>query len=362
MKHLYSQQQITDAYLAPALRAFPKPRQGGASDMRLPLSAIGLINNLNKIFAHKNRKEGVTMGRFLCLMKAMALVLFLAMPSAGWTEKKTSIQVKGSDTEVNLVQRLAEVFMKRNPDVSIAVTGGGSGTGIAALINKQTDITNSSRAMKEEEIEQAKANGVEPVAIIFAVDGLALIAHETLPINALTIDELGKIFRGEIVNWKEVGGPDMEISLYGRTSASGTYVFFRDNVLKGDYSPKMNAMVGTSHIVEAVKKDKSGIGYVGVGYVKDEQGKVIHGIKVLKLAKDKNSPAVSPLEIENVKSGLYPLSRPLYQYTNGKPKGKLLEFIRFELSEEGQELILKEGFFPVTREYMERNRELGIIK
>lgn len=295
------------------------------------------------------------------LLTVAVLALGLAIMS-GCAKREVSIQIKGSDTEVNLVQSLAEAFMKKEPGASISVTGGGSGVGIAALIDKKTDIANSSRPMKDEEIKQAKNRGVEPVGVVFAIDGLAVIVHNTLPVDSLTLDEIGRIYRGEITNWKEVGGPPLEISLYGRTSASGTYTYFRDAVLKGDYSSKMKGMIGNSHIVEAVKNDKSGIGYVGIGYIVDEKGKVTEGLKPLNIKKDKTAKAVSPLNIEAVKSGLYPLTRPLYQYTNGKPKGLMLEFIRFELSKEGQNLVLKEGFYPVSKEYMEANRRLGIIK
>ena len=143
------------------------------------------------------------------------------------------IQVKGSDSEVNLVQRLAEVFMKKNPDVNIAVTGGGSGTGIAALINKTTDIANSSRDLSPKEEEAAKKAGVQPFRVIFATDGISVIVHPQNPITKLTLEQLGKIFKGEITNWKEMGGKDGKISLYGRQSNSGTYVFFREFVVKG---------------------------------------------------------------------------------------------------------------------------------
>ncbi len=273
-----------------------------------------------------------------------------------------SIQIKGSDTEVNLVQRLSEVYMNKYPTVSISVTGGGSGTGIAALINKQTDLANSSRPMKSAEIDQAKAKGVEPVPIIFALDGLAVITHESLSVNSLNINEVAGIFKGNIKNWKSVGGPDLEISMYGRQSNSGTFVYFRDTVLKGDYAPTVRRMNGTAQIVEAVRKDKAAIGYVGIGYVLIDEGKVISEIKIQKLAKDADSQPVSPRESENVKSGAYPLSRPLFQYTNGIPAGEILEFVQFELSREGQELIENEGYYPITDKHMNHNRSLGIIK
>ncbi len=299
----------------------------------------------------------------LIISGAIFFVMLTTMISCSKKEvDKHSIQIKGSDTEVNLVQRLSEVYMEKLPDVSIAITGGGSGTGIAALINRQTDIANSSRPMKNAEIEQAKAKGVEPVPIMFALDGLAIITHESLPVKSLNLDEVASIFKGEITNWSKVGGPDMETSVYGRQSNSGTFVYFRDTVLKGDYAPSVRRMNGTAQIVEAVRKDKAAIGYVGIGYVVNEEGNIISDINVLNLASDANTTGVSPLESENVKSGKYPLSRPLFQYTNGIPTGKILEFVQFELSDEGQKLIEKEGYYPITSRHMEHNRSLGIIK
>ncbi len=273
-----------------------------------------------------------------------------------------SIQIKGSDTEVNLVQRLSEAYMEKHPEVSIAVTGGGSGTGIAALINRQTGIANSSRPMKNSEIEQANAKGVEPVPIIFAIDGLAVITHESLSVSSLNINEVADIFKGNIRNWNALGGPDLEISMYGRQSNSGTFVYFRDTVLKGDYSPNVRRLNGTAQIVEAVKTDKAGIGYVGIGYVVNNEGKAIPDVKIQMLAKDANTPPVSPLKSENVKSGAYPLSRPLFQYTNGIPEGILLEFVRFELSPEGQGLIENEGYYSISDNNMKHNRSLGVIE
>ena len=270
------------------------------------------------------------------------------------------IQVKGSDSEVNLVQRLAEVFMQKNPGANISVTGGGSGTGIAALINKRTDIANSSRDLSPKEEEEAKKAGVQPFRIIFATDGISVVTHPTNPISKLTLEQLGKIFKGEITNWKEVGGKDAKISLYGRQSNSGTYVFFREFVVKADYSPHMKAMNGNAQIVEGIKKDKDGIGYVAVGYVVDEKGKIMPGIKILNIATDAQSEAYSPAKMENVMSKKYPITRPLNQYTNGIPSGKLSNFIKFELSKEGQEIVRKEGFFPVQKDWMEFNRKQGL--
>ena len=275
-------------------------------------------------------------------------------------QAQNMIQIKGSDSEVNLVQRLAEVFMQKNPWANIAVTGGGSGTGIAALINKTTDIANSSREIQSKEEEAAKKAGVQPFRIIFATDGISVVTHPANPISKLTLEQLGKIFKGEITNWKEVGGKDAKISLYGRQSNSGTYVFFREFVVKADYSPHMKAMNGNAQIVEAIKKDQDGIGYVAVGYVVNDKGEVMPGVKIVNISKDGQSEAYSPAKIENVMSKKYPITRPLNHYTNGKPSGKLLDFIRFEISEEGQEIVRKEGFSPVQKEWMEYNRKQGL--
>ncbi|MGD0918761.1 MAG: phosphate ABC transporter substrate-binding protein [Thermodesulfobacteriota bacterium] len=270
------------------------------------------------------------------------------------------IQVKGSDSEVNLVQRLAEVFMQKKPGVNIAVTGGGSGTGIAALINKQTDIANSSRTIEAKEEEAAEKAGVHPFRIVIATDAISIITHPSNQVSKLTLEQLGKIFKGEITNWKEVGGKDAKISLYGRQSNSGTFVFFREFVLKGDYSPNMKAMNGNAQIVETVKRDAEGIGYVAVGYVVNESGEVIAGIKIIDVAKDGKSAAYTPAKMENVMSLKYPITRPLNHYTNGKPAGEVLDFLRFEISDEGQKIVRKEGFFPVQKDWIEFNRKQGL--
>ena len=300
-------------------------------------------------------------------MKSMLVVSLAVLFLAGfclWAPclmAADMIQIKGSDSEVNLVQRLAEVFMQKNPGVNIAVTGGGSGTGIAALINKKTDIANSSRDMKSKEIEAAKKAGVNPIGIAFATDGISVITHPDNPVKKLTLDQLGKLFSGKITNWKEVGGADLPVSLYGRQSNSGTYVFFRGLVVRGDYSPKMKSMNGNAQIVEGVKRDKAGIGYAAVGYVVDLKGNVKPGLQLIAVAKDAQSKAYTPDKMEDVMSGKYPISRPLYQFMNGKPSGELARFIKFELSPEGQKIVREKGFFPVQEKWMEFNKKQGVI-
>ena len=272
--------------------------------------------------------------------------------------QRNMMQIKGSDTLVNLVQILSEEHMAKNPRSPIAVLGGGSGTGIAALINGTCDIANHSRPMKEKEIEMAKERGVVPRTFVIAVDGLSVIVNGNNTVSRLTMDQIGAMFRGEIKNWKEVGGTDSTISLYGRQSNSGTYGFFQEHVLGNqNYSPHMKQMNGNAQIVEGVTADKLGIGYVGVGYVVDAQGNVKKGIKILSVSSDTSSAAFSPLDKAAVDSGDYPIARGLLQSTAGVPTGAVLEFIRFELSPEGQKIVEREGFFPVGAAQMAENEK-----
>jgi phosphate transport system substrate-binding protein len=290
----------------------------------------------------------------------VGLILAGFMLSGINAEAESMIQVKGSDSELNLVQRLAEVFMEKHPAVNIAITGGGSGAGIAALINKTTDIANSSREMEAKEIEAARKAGVQPFRVVFATDAISIIVNPANPISKLTVEQLGKIYKGQIGNWKDVGGKDVKISLYGRQNNSGTYVFLRDFALKGDYSPHMKAMNGNAQMAEAVKRDIAGIGYVAVGYVVNETGEVMPGVKILNIAQDSNSEALSPTVLENIMAKKYPITRPLQQYLQGKPSGTILDFVKFITSEEGQKIVRQNGFFPVQKEWIEFNRQQGI--
>ena len=287
-------------------------------------------------------------------LRQMMLVMIAVLMTAT-VHADEMLQVKGSDTLINLVQRLAEEYMAKYPGKSVAVTGGGSGVGIAALTNKKCDIADSSRAMKDTEIDQAVARGVKPTRIVIAIDGLSVITNSQNSVTQLTIGEIGKIFRGEITNWSEVGGKNMPITLYGRQSNSGTYVFFRDFVLAGEYSSKMNSMNGNAQIIEGVKNDPSGIGYVGVGYVKSASG-----ITVLKVASKAGGTYSSPLNEEEVNKGIYPIARPLEQYINGMPAGAIKDFLAFELSPEGQKIVEEEGFFPIPKDYVEYNKRVGL--
>jgi len=271
---------------------------------------------------------------------------------------KKMIQVKGSDTMVNLVQILAEEYMAKNPKAApIAVLGGGSGTGITALINGTCDIANHSRDFSTKEFNQAWERGVKPRVFAIAVDGLSIIVNEKNPLNQLAMDQVGAIYRGDVKNWRAVGGPAMPISLYGRQSNSGTYAFLQEHVLKNkNYSPDVKEMNGSAQIVEGVIADAAAIGYVGVGYVIDQAtGKPLKGLKILNISKDEKSPAASPLDKDAVETGKYPIARALWQSTNGKPGAEAATFLQFELGPEGQKIVEREGFYSIGAKYIEAN-------
>jgi len=249
------------------------------------------------------------------------------------------ITVKGSDTMVILAQKWAEVYMKEHPEVSIQVTGGGSGVGISALINGSTDIANASRKMKRSEIDKLKARyntlGVE---VACARDGITIYLNPANKIQELTLQQLSDIYKGTIKNWKEVGGNDQPIKLYGRENSSGTYVFFQENVVKGDYAANCQTLPGTAAVVNAVLRDPNGIGYGGAAYAE--------GIAICKVKKDASSPGFFPTA-ETIKKGEYPITRFLYMYLKSKPTGQLKRYIDWILSPEGQKHVVDMGYFPL---------------
>jgi phosphate transport system substrate-binding protein len=299
--------------------------------------------------------------RKLASTLTLITILLTSAMSDAWAEE---VLVKGSDTLLNLVQQLSEAYMDSHAGTTISVVGGGSGVGIAALIDGNVNIANASRKIKDKEVKKANDNGIKPVEIVIAIDGLAVITNPGNSTNELTVEQLGAIYRGEIKNWKEVGGPDMKINLYGRQPSSGTFVFFREFVLKGEYSPRMRQMTGNAQIVDAVKHDKSAIGYVGLGYVKGAKGIKVLGIGERK--KDGQIKYVSPLVfITPLKPGQkkpeptdYPLTRPLFQYTNGTPAGIASDFIGFELSGGGQEIVEEVGFLKLSEKQLVENLQI----
>ncbi|MBD3425609.1 MAG: phosphate ABC transporter substrate-binding protein PstS family protein [Candidatus Omnitrophica bacterium] len=282
-----------------------------------------------------------------------AIIVMTAIAAVLSSEARQQLQVRGSDTMVNLIQRMSEVYMEKHPGNNVVVTGGGSGTGIAGLRNRTVDIADSSREIRRREIIDSRAKGVDPVRIIIARDCITIVANKNNNVDKLTTDQLGAIFRGDITNWKEVGGKDMPITLYGRQSNSGTFVLFREEVLKGDYSDEMRRMNGNAQIIESIKTDKTGIGYVGVGHAKNSSG-----IAVISVSGGENSEYIDPTQISASKADDYPIARKLNQYTNGAPSGDTKKFIMFELSPEGQKICEEMGFFPVSTEDKEHNEQM----
>jgi phosphate transport system substrate-binding protein len=270
---------------------------------------------------------------------ALAATGLLMMAGAA-TPASRGITVKGSDTMVILAQRWAEAYMGGHPGSIVQVTGGGSGTGIAALINGTTDVCTASRPMKEDEKRKLRdrfqSMGTE---IAVAKDGLSIYLNDKNPVKQLSFAQLRDIYTGTITNWKQVGGNDAAIIPYGRENSSGTYVYFKDNVLLGrDYAPRCQTLPGTAAVVNAVARDPNGIGYGGAAYAK--------GVKDCAVSRDEKSPAVLPTAA-TVKDGSYPVTRSLFLYTRIRPAGDTKKFIDWVLSDEGQKLATQVGYFPV---------------
>ncbi len=260
-----------------------------------------------------------------------------------------AIQNKGSDTLVNLALAWAERYREIVPSISIAVTGGGSGTGIASLINGTVDIANASRKMKPDEINKAQENGIEPHEITVAIDALAVVVHPDNLVDKLTIDQLADIYTGRITNWQEVGGHDAPIILLSRETNSGTHVYFLEQVVrKGNkanadiFAPQTLLMPSSVGITSEIQRNVNAIGYDGLGYVTEHE-------KMLAIAQDQNSPYVMP-SVETGADGSYPIARGLYMYTAGEPTGTIADYIEWIKSAEGQQIVSDLGFVPLPQE------------
>jgi phosphate transport system substrate-binding protein len=276
-------------------------------------------------------------------ISSVVLLLLLMVVQISSTEAQDkAITIKGSDTMVLLGQRWAEVYMKKNPASRIQVTGGGSGTGIAALINGTTDICEASRPMKDKEKEDVKAKrGADVVEVPVAVDGLAIYLNTANAIKELSLEQLKGIYTGKITDWKDVGGKAGKIIAYGRENNSGTYAYFKEHVLaNADFDPSIQTLPGTSAVTNAVAKDPKSIGYGGIAYAK--------GIRHAMVKKDDNSPPIEP-SMENVLSGKYPISRYLYWYFAGEPTGEMKKLEDWVLGPEGQKLVQEVGYYPLPK-------------
>jgi phosphate transport system substrate-binding protein len=261
-------------------------------------------------------------------------------------QEKILIENKGSDTIVNLALAWAEQYQSLHPEVSISVTGGGTGTGIASLINNTADLANASRQIKPEEIQDAMANGIVPIEFVIARDAIAIVANPTNPVNKLTLQQISDIYSGKINNWMEVGGEDRPIVRLSRETNSGTHVYFLENVLRlGEkdnktlFSTDTLLLPSSQGITTETSQNPNAIGYDGLGYVTPE-------VKVIAVAETESGPFIIP-SAETVNSGKYPIARDLYMYTNGQPTDTIKNYLEWIQSSDGQKIVSELGFVPV---------------
>ena len=293
------------------------------------------------------------MNRYLLLFTT--IVAMLSMSSCGpfssvegGSDSQASyIENKGSDTIVNLALAWAEKYQDEHPNVRISVTGGGSGTGIASLINGTVDIANASRQIKQEEIDQAKSNGIDPVEHIIARDAIAVIVNPENPVSQLTLKQISDIYSGKFSNWKEVGGDDRPIVKLSRETNSGTHVYFLETVLrlsskedKTLFSMDTLLLPSSEGIIAEVRQNPNAIGYDGLGYVPDD-------LKMISIAEEEGGAYVLP-SIPTVNDKTYPIARDLYMYTNGQPEGLLKEYLDWIMSDTAQQIVAELGFVPVN--------------
>lgn len=275
-------------------------------------------------------------------MKYLPLLFTLLLWSCSADDK--TIKLKGSDTEVNLAVQLSESFHQVNPSIFVSISGGGSGLGIASLMNGTADLANSSRTINDKEIELFQQKNIGIDSFVFAQDAIAIVVARSLPIDSISTSELAGILKGESGNWSSICKTNLPINIYGRQSNSGTHDYVKKK-LGIDFSPHAKEMNGNAQILEAIKADDSGIGYVGAGYVVHGGNK---GIKVLRVYVEKNTKAVSPLDAKMIAAGEYFFQRPLFQYYKSESYPKIKPFLDFEKSKEGKAIIQEAGYYPVN--------------
>lgn len=268
--------------------------------------------------------------RRIAITAICCMILSLGSAFAG------NVVIKGSTTVLPIAQAAAEEFMKMNPGVNISVSGGGSGNGIKAIIDGSCDIADASRFIKDKEIKLAHENGVLPVPHRVALDCVVPVVHPTNPLKNITLDQLKAIYTGEVKNWKEIGGPDKSIVVVSRDTSSGTYEVWHKIALKKErVTPKALLQASNGAVAQLVSKNEFAIGYVGIGYLNDE-------LKALTVDGVEANP-------DTALDGSFPISRALFMFTNGWPKGDTLSFINYIVSPTGQALAQQEGFVPIYK-------------
>ncbi len=280
-------------------------------------------------------------------------VIIVSVIIAACGRNSRVIKIKGSDTEVNLAVNLAEEFYKHNNLFSVAISGGGSGLGIASLLNGQADIANSSRPLTEEEIALFAQKGIQIRTIVFAEDATAFVVHKNNPLDSIDIPTLGKVLSGEYDSWKSLTENNQPITIYGRQSNSGTHSFVRKK-LGIRFSRKAKEMNGNAQILEAIKHDVTGIGYVGAGYILNGFS-TNSDIKILKIINGPDAQAISPLDASAIQNHQYYFQRPLFQFVPEKSWEKVQPFLAYEMSTEGKAMIAKEGYYNVNAEIENEN-------
>lgn len=272
-------------------------------------------------------------------MKKILTSIMVIILSAGMivNGQKVSFKIKGSDTCLPLLQKLAEIYMKQNAGASISVIGGGSGVGLASLISGTTDIAMASRKIKMDEKLKMQEAAKPFKEIVFANDALSVIVNPGNPVSQLTREQIEGIYTGKITNWKQVGGKDLKIVVYSRESSSGTFEFFKEHVLlKKNFAPGVLLMPATGAIVQSVKQTEGAIGYIGLAYLEQ-------GVKSLKVSYDKGKTYIAP-SVENARNKTYPITRPLYLYYKSSVEKTVAPLVTYILSDAGQKIVLQEGY------------------
>ncbi len=285
----------------------------------------------------------------LILLTGCAVLTSSLSSQGSNTQSQTTIVNAGSDTMVNLALAWAEQYQQVQPGVSLSVSGGGSGTGIASLINGTTDLANASRKIKDEEFAQAESNGTEPIEFVVARDAIAVIVNKTNPIDQLSLEQISDIYSGKYNNWSELGGDDRPIVRVSRETNSGTHVYFLEEVLrlgqkdnKTLFSPDTLLLLSSQGITSEVRDNPNAIGYDGLGYVTPE-------VKVIGVARENQGPYIMP-SADSVNQGVYPIARDLYIYSAGQPGDVIREYLDWIMSEGGQQIVIDNGFVPITPE------------
>ncbi len=267
-------------------------------------------------------------------MRRITTIILILTATVIWAADDQLV-IKGSTTVLPIAQACAEEYMDANPDADISIMGGGSGVGIASLLDGTTDIANASREIKAKELTTARSSGLNPFANVVAIDGIAIITHKDIPVKDISLEQLRDIYTGKIDNWNEVGGPSKQIVLVSRDVSSGTYEVFKEKVLEGAMvTDKALKIASNQAALKTVTDTPGAIGYVGFGYLNSKV----------------NAPNVNGIAptLENASSKAFPIVRPLFMYTNGTPKGMTKEFIDYILSEEGQSIVEEMGYIPLN--------------